>query len=501
MRPNRIVWGLIFTLALLLVLLATLFFRMLNYSPEQQVVEGIKPQAVGDDAVSRLSQAIQIQTISALTDSQQRQLNFQQFHDFLAQSFPRVHATMEVSRINDFALLYRWPGTNTSLKPVLLLSHQDVVPIEPGTEQDWQYPPFAGTIAQGFVWGRGAWDDKSILMASLEALEMLLAAGVQPNRTLMLAFGHDEEVGGELGAKAIAGIFEQQGLRFEFILDEGGVIGLDLVPGISQPVAMIATAEKGYLTLRLTTEDQGGHSSVPPKITAVGRLARAVSRLQDQPLPAKLTQPVRDMFAVLGPQMPWTKRLVLSNQWLFESLLVAQMASNRSTQAYVRTTTAPTMLKAGVKENVLPQTATAIVNFRLLPGDSRQAVIQQVRQIIADDAVQVQVEEAGSISSEPSPVSSRKSAAFKLLEKSIRQVNPDVLVSPALLFGATDSRHFSKLSDNIFRYTPIRISAADIKRIHGTDERIAVADYQNAIRFYIQLITNSVIKPALPTDG
>jgi len=498
-KRNKAVTGVVFVLALLLVLIIILFSRMLSFTSEQLPVTPVKPQAIPESAVKRLSQSVQIQTISALSDTAQRVQNFQRFHTFLAQSFPRVHAELEIARVNDFGLVFKWQGSDASLKPALLLSHQDVVPIEPGTEFDWLYPPFAGEVAEGYLWGRGAWDDKSTLMASLEALEMLLTAGAQPVRSLMLAFGHDEEVGGERGAAAIAELFRQQDLVFDYILDEGAVIGVGLIPGVEQPVAMVATSEKGYLTLRLTTEGQGGHSSVPPAITAVGRLARAVTRLQEQPLPAKLTQPVRDMLEALGPHMPWSKRLALSNLWLFEPLLVSQMAGSRSTQAHVRTTTAPTMLTAGVKENVLPQSASAIVNFRILPGQTRQQVIRQVENVIADDAVQV--EENGSISSEPSAVSGKKSNAFKTLVRSIRQVNPDVLVSPVLLFGATDSRHFGGLSENIYRFTPIRITGKDFKRIHGTNERIAVSDYKNAIRFYYQLITNTVIRPMPLTDG
>ncbi|MEH6358569.1 MAG: M20 family peptidase [Pseudomonadales bacterium] len=499
LKRNRIVSGLAIGLVFVLILAIALIVRTLNFSPVLTAVSEVPKQHIPAEAITRLSQAVQIQTISALSDDNLRQQRFQQFHDFLTRSFPRVSAELSLIPVNGDALLYRWQGSNASLKPILLLSHQDVVPVEPGTEQDWQYPPFAGAVADGFVWGRGAWDDKSTLMASLEALEMLLKEGEKPTRTLMLAFGHDEEVGGEQGAAAIAEQFRKQGLEFEFILDEGAVIGMGLVPGVSQPVAMIATAEKGYLTLRLTTEGQGGHSSVPPAVTAVGRLAKAVGRLQDEPLPAKLTEPVRDMFEALGPHMPWSKRLVLSNLWLFEPLLVSQMAGSRSTQAHVRTTTAPTMLTAGVKENVLPQTASAIVNFRILPGQSSQQVIQQVQDIIADDLVQI--EDAGSISSEPSPISNRNSAAFDALSLAIRQVNPDVLVSPALLFGATDSRHFGGLSANVFRFTPIRISGKDFSRLHGTNERIAVADYENAIRFYFQLITNTVVNPVSSNDG
>lgn len=485
--------ALLVCLMIVLVLLAILVVKTLTFSSHPGQVEPVAEVSLDGKSVDRLSRAVQISTVSSLQDKRRRDENLSLFHAFLRESFPRVHQSLSLTLINEFALLYEWPGSDASLKPALLLSHQDVVPIEPGTEADWQYPPFSGEQAEGYVWGRGAWDDKSTLMASLEALEILLAEGAKPKRTLMLAFGHDEEVGGEQGAAAIAQYLEQQGKEFAFVLDEGAVIGMGLVPGVEQPVALIATAEKGYLTLKLTTQGQGGHSSAPPAITTVGRLAQAVSRLQAQPLPPKMTEPVRDMFAVLGPQMSFEKRFWLANLWLFEPMVVSKMADDRSTQAHVRTTTAPTMLTAGVKENVLPQAAEAVVNFRLLPGQSRDSVIEAVRKIINDD--QVAVSEAGVISSEPSPVSNSDSYGYRQLAKTIRQVNPDVLVAPALLFGATDSRYYTGLSDQVFRFTPIRIAPSDFKRIHGTNERIAIEDYKNAIRFYHQLVTNVVINP------
>lgn len=491
--PKVLKRALLVCLVLVLVLLAILVVKTLTFSSHLEQVEPVAEISLDEESVDRLSKAVQIPTLSSLQDMRQRDGNLLSFHAFLRQSFPRVHESISLTLINEFALLYEWPGSDASLKPALLLSHQDVVPIEPGTEADWLYPPFSGEQAEGYVWGRGAWDDKSTLMASLEALELLLAAGEKPKRTLVLAFGHDEEVGGEEGAAAIAQYLEQQGKEFAFVLDEGAVIGMGLVPGVEQPVALIATAEKGYLTLKLTTQGQGGHSSVPPAVTAVGRLAQAVSRLQAQPLPPKLTQPVIDMFTALGPQLSFEKRFWLANLWLFEPMVVSKMADSRSTQAHVRTTTAPTMLAAGVKENVLPQTAEAIVNFRLLPGQSRDSVMETVRRIINDD--QVTVSEAGAISSEPSPVSNSNSYGYRQLAKAIRQVNPDVLVAPALLFGATDSRYYTGLSDQVFRFTPIRIAPDDLKRIHGTNERIAIDDYKNAIRFYHQLIMNVVINP------
>jgi carboxypeptidase PM20D1 len=491
--------GVTIVLALVLALAGVLFVKALFYSAPSTSIEAVDRVDVPAGAASRLSEAIRIQTISALPDEAVRKARFQAFQAFLEKAYPLVHAALTVEKLNEFGLLYAWKGKNPGLKPILLLSHQDVVPVEEGTEADWTYPPFSGAIEEGFIWGRGAWDDKSTLLASLEALEKMLSEGRQPERTLMLAFGHDEEVGGRQGAGEIAKYLENQGVQFEFVLDEGGVIGKGLVPGVAQPVALIGTAEKGYLTLELSAEGPGGHSSMPPSITAIGRLARAIDRLQSKPFPARLTEPVRGMLDSLGPHMPWQKRLVLANLWLFEPLVVSQMAAGHSTQAHVRTTTAPTILDAGVKENVLPQSASATINFRLLPGETRESAIETVKRAIGDERVAVR--ETGQIGAEPSAVSSRESYGFKALLTAIRQTNGDVLVSPALLFGATDSRYYAGVTESIFRYTPIRIGKGDVKRIHGTNERIAVPDYENAIRFYYQLLLNTVINPEPSADG
>lgn len=258
MQRSGVFLGVTIVLALVLTLAGVLFVKALFYSAPSTSIEAVDRVDVPAGAASRLSEAIQIQTISALPDEAVRKARFQAFQAFLEKAYPLVHAALTVEKLNEFGLLYAWKGKNPGLKPILLLSHQDVVPVEEGTEADWTYPPFSGAIEEGFIWGRGAWDDKSTLLASLEALEKMLSEGRQPERTLMLAFGHDEEVGGRQGAGEIAKYLENQGVQFEFVLDEGGVIGKGLVPGVAQPVALIGTAEKGYLTLELSAEGPGG---------------------------------------------------------------------------------------------------------------------------------------------------------------------------------------------------------------------------------------------------
>ena len=473
-----------------LILVVVVLIRTFQFESKVEPVAPVAPIALREGSVARLAEAVQIPTISSLLKQPQGEQPFLAFQRFLASQFPLVHQHLDKETINDYSLLYTWQGKQPELKPILLLSHIDVVPVEPGTEYDWQQPAFAGVIDGGYVWGRGVWDDKSTLMASLEAVELMLAAGVQPQRTLMLAFGHDEEIGGQQGAVATAALLEGRGVEFEFVLDEGANISEGRF-GVAEPVALVSVAEKGYLTLELTAAGPGGHSSVPPAMTAVGRLSRAVDKLQNQPLEAAMNAPTIAMFEALGADLPFVPRMLWANRWLFEPVIINEMVKDKLTAALVRTTTAPTMLSAGVKENVLPQSAQATVNFRLAPGDSSADVLARVQQIIDDDQVEVVI--AGDIHSEPSTVATTESYGYQQISLAARQVVPDLKVVPFLLFGATDSRHYQAVSKAIYKFSAIQLAAGEDSNIHGTNERIPVAGYEGLIRFYYQLLDNAVV--------
>ncbi|MFT4615620.1 MAG: carboxypeptidase PM20D1, partial [Bacteroidia bacterium] len=328
------------------------------------------PVSAGEGAAERLAEAVRFKTISYQDRTLIDYAEFTRFHSFLRESFPRVFSTLEVETVSDHSLLMRWPGADNSLEPVLFTAHMDVVPIEPGTEQDWPQPPFAGVIADGNIYGRGTLDDKQGVMGLLEATESLLAEGFAPERTLVLAFGHDEEISGRDGAVSIARLMRSRGWHFAWMVDEGGMLISDhpMLPG--KTMAIINIAEKGYLTLTLVAKGQGGHSSRPPKISTIGRLSAALARLERNPFPARLVGPVRAMLESMAPHMDQPERFVFSNLWLTEGMVAKQMAESPLTQSYVRTTTALTMFNAGIKENVVPQRAEAKVNFRLLPGDT-----------------------------------------------------------------------------------------------------------------------------------
>ncbi len=487
---NMIRKALIGLAGLFLVLVAVVAGNTLTTRAPLPTPEPAATDRIGfrDQAALRLAEAVRFRTISYGPGAPVEAAAFDALDSFLVRSYRRVHAVLGRESVNRFSRLYRWQGSEPDLKPILLIGHLDVVPVEEGTEGDWSEPPFAGIVADGAIWGRGTLDDKPAVLGPLEAIEYLLGQGVaRPKRTVYLAFGHDEELGGADGAGKIAALLAERGVRLAFTLDEGSIVAHDLVPGVDRPVALVGTAEKGYLSLELTARAEGGHSSMPPRTTAVGKLARAIDRLQTNPLPAALEPPASDMFEFLAPRMALPMRAVMANRWLFEPLIVARLEGSPSTNAMVRTTIAPTIVRGGVKDNVLPTEARGVINFRILPGETIASVIEYVRRTVDDPDVDVRPVGDGN---EPSPVSDSGSASFAALGRTVMQVFPDVAVAPALVIAGTDSKHYVGLAENSYRFLPVRLGPKDLARFHGTDERITVESYAEVIRFYVRLLRN-----------
>ena len=480
---KRIGFALLGLLVILLVILAAraIAFRSRQIAPPPAVQMSFDRAA----ALERLSRAIQFRTVSNHDPAQTSFDEFTRLHDFLHQAFPHVAKQLPREIVGGHSLLYTWKGADGALKPMLLLAHMDVVPAD---DQSWRYPPFSGALAGGHVWGRGAMDDKASMLAILESVEHLLSEGFRPKRTVYLAFGHDEETGGHRGAAKIAELLRSRGVSLEIVVDEGLNILNGIVPGTDSPVALIGIAEKGYLSLRLTAQAAGGHSSIPPPENAIGILSRALQRLDGAPFPSRLSGATRQMLEFLGPEMSWSNRLALANLWLFDPLVRNRLAQSPLTNAAIRTTSAPILFHAGVAETVLPAEASAVVNLRLLPGDSIAGAVAHVRRTIDDPRIAVT---ALPVQMESSAVSDVGSAAFELVQKTIRQIVPAALMAPGLLVAATDSRHYAALTPNIFRFLPIALGPEDAKRYHGVDERISFDDYERCVRFYAQLIRNS----------
>lgn len=478
---------------ILVGLVAILVVRALTLPGLQAKVPALAKTSVDEDgAVARLASAIRFETVSHQDPAQTRADVFEAFQRWLAESYPVLHARLERERTPEGSLVFTWRGSNASLEPLLLLAHQDVVPATEGADR-WTHPPFAGEVADGFVWGRGAIDDKSPLIALCEAVERLATDGFQPTRTVILAFGHDEEVGGEDGAARIAARFAERGMRAHLVLDEGfGIIGSGMVPGLAAPLAGIGIAEKGYVTLELRADVAGGHSSTPAADTAIGVLARAIRALEERPMPGRIGDVTGAFFDHIAPEASFPLRLALGNRWLIGPLLVKALGHSAATNALIRTTTAPTMLVAGEKENVIAPTARAWVNFRVLPGDRVEDVRRHAEAAIADPRVTV-IEGKGT--REPSAVSPTDGAAFALLRNTIREVFPDAIVAPALVLGGTDARYYGVVTSNVYRFVPFRFGPTDLTRVHGIDERIAVDSFVDGIRFYVRLLQSGAGTP------
>lgn len=477
-----------FALLGLVVLGALLAARAARQAPQPH---GQKAAAIAGPidrqaAATTLAAAIRVPTVSG--DAPPSDAVFASFHTLLAERFPAVHRALELERPAGPAsppvpsLLYTWRGSRPDLDPLVLLAHQDVVPV--ADPEAWEHPPFAGDIDGDFVWGRGAIDDKGSLVAILSAVERLAASGRRPVRTVHLAIGHDEELRGA-GAAAIAESLRARNVRPALVLDEGLLVTQGVAPGVARPVAFVGVAEKGYATVDLTVEMDGGHSSVPARESAIGVLARAVARLESEPPPARLDASTARMFEVLGREMSGAGRVVTANLWLLRPVLRRMVDRTPAGAAMLRTTVAPTIFAAGIKENVLAPRATATVNLRLLPGDSVAAAVERLGATIGDPRVLLETR-PGAL--DPSPVSTTEGDGYAALDRAIRRAFPDAAVVPWLMVGATDARHYSAFTDRVYRFAPLRLGPEDLERFHGRDERVSIDGLADAILFYELLL-------------
>lgn len=432
-----------------------------------------------------LAEAARMKTISWSPTAETEGDAFLAFHNWLENTFPNAHRTLRREVVNDYSLLYHWKGSDPSRKPIGILGHMDVVPIEPGTEGDWTHPPFDGVIEGGFVWGRGVLDDKSTVVLTMEAIEKLTAEGFVPSQDIYLAFGHDEEIGGQRGAVKIVETLKARSIQFDWIIDEGLTILDGYLDYINGPLAVLGVVEKGFLTLKLTARDPGGHSSTPSTDTAVSKLARAVVRVQSNPFPIEIDDQDAARIRSTAGEMPFWDRLMSANLWLFEPLVKAQLAQSPYSAAQFRTTTAATVFNAGTKENILPQEATALINFRLHPRDTIDIVIERTRTTINDSSIEIEIY---AIPSNPPSPSNIDGVAYALIEQALGNSFGPIAATPSLVVGATDSRFYTDVASEIFRFTPVVMTLEQFSGFHGTNERVAVEGLGRSVMFYEQLI-------------
>ncbi|KYG75797.1 M20 family peptidase [Roseivirga spongicola] len=474
-------------LSLVVLLVAYVLIKTFTFKSQQLEVAVIDKLQIEDNSVTNLQTALRLKTISFEDPAEFDSSQFHLFNTFLKDEYPLSDSLLNHRIFNEFSHLYEWRGSNTELKPIVLMGHIDVVPI--ASPDKWSVEPFGAEIKDGKIWGRGTIDDKFSVIGIMEAVEMLLKEDFQPERTIYLAFGHDEEVGGDFGAVAMVEHLKSKGIEAEYVLDEGYAITQKLIPGIDTDVAMIGIAEKGSTTIEFTVDMEGGHSSQPSPETAIDVLAKAISRLKEEPMEATLSEAMQGFMNQLGPEMGFVNKMAFANKSLFKPIIIAtyEGASNAG-NALIRTTTAPTIFEAGIKENVIPTTARALVNFRIIPGQTAEDVMEHCLAVMDDERVKAKFY---GFNTNPSPVSPMDSWGYETINRSIKQVFEATFTAPNLVIAATDSRHFSPISKNIYRFVPYHINEQNINTFHGIDEHILVEDYKNAIRFYRQLILNS----------
>ncbi len=472
--------GIILILLLIIIVIKTITFKSLQIETEK-----VSIPVFGNESVTHLSEAVRFPTISYSVGSPIDTAAFKGFHNFLSGAYPLIHSKLKKETFSGLSLLYTWEGKNTNLKPVILTAHMDVVPA--GENNSWAKPPFSGENDGTYIWGRGTLDDKAAMISIMEVVERLLAENYQPERTFYLAFGHDEEINGLKGAAVIAAALKERGVEAESIIDEGYAVTIGMVTMIRRQVALIGTSEKGYLSVSMTVEMEGGHSAYPEKETAITVLSKAVTNIGNNQMKAKITEPVNDFIRYIGPEMPFYARAIFANKWLFKGLILKIYQGSKTSNALVRTTTVPTIFNAGIKDNVIPAKAEAVVNFRILPGETSDDVMEHLKAVVSDDRVRILKLDGFS---EPAPVSPVDVPGFQTIQKTIRQVYPEALVAPTMMLAASDSRKYIGVCRNIYNFAPIIVTSEDLARTHGLDERNKIEDFKRGMGFYYLLIKN-----------
>ncbi len=467
-------------LGLLVCFVGVLAVRALRFTPKAASLPQASPVIVDEEgAIRRFQAMIQKKTVSYVDRSKMDQKEFAAFRELLPTLYPKVHAACQREIIGSGGMLYTWKG-KSSAAPSVLMAHYDVVPVK---EEDWKEPPFSAALKDGEIWGRGTLDTKCTLHGVLEAAEGLLAEGFQPENDLYFAFGGDEEIMGE-DAPAMVRELEGRGVKPAFVLDEGGAIVEGVFPGVKQSAALIGIAEKGTVSMEVTATGKGGHASTPPVRQSLTVLARAILRMQ-KPMPFTLTKPAMELFDAMGRYSGFAFRLIFANLWCFAPLLdVICKKSGGELNALVRTTCAFTMARGAEAFNVLPREATAGVNLRLIPGDTMEQAKRRLEKAVGDPGVTFTIRQGQN----PSAISKTYDGAWERLVTAIRQTYPQALVAPYLMVAATDSRHYCRISDNVYRFGGMPLSKEQRGLIHNADERIPVALLGDYIAFFTRLI-------------
>lgn len=470
-------------LGLLGALILFMFIRTLCCKATEFSAGEFSARTFDENEISKhLSEAVQIPTVSMTGDYEGVEQPFHDYHAYLEKTYPLIHKTAEKTIISGFSLVYRFKGKNSNLKPGAFLAHQDVVP---APAEGWEVDPFSGAIKDGFIYGRGTQDMKGTQIALLEGMEKLLSEGFVPERDIYFCFGHDEETFTEDGAPEIVKWFKSKNIELEFVIDEGGTVIDGKLIGIDKFIGLIGTCEKGAVNLKLTVEKAGGHASNPAKPSACATLAKALIKIENNPMPSKWTDATKELFKTLAPHMPFYIKFVLVNRDILSPILKIVFKKIPITNALISTTFAQTMLKGSNAENVIPPRVTANINSRIITGITRQEVIDYTQKLVGKE---VKVE--GWDGTEATPESPTNTDAYANLNMSIKQIFPDMVTAPYMFIANSDARYFYPVCDNVYRFTPFLVTPDDQKRIHAINERVAISDMVKASQFFAQCIEN-----------
>ena len=472
-------------LVLIILLVLVLAIKTANFKIDAPASSGVTTVLSKDrtGAVEKLSKAVRVKTISNIDYTKVDWNEFEKYVKLMEELYPLVHSKLVREFVNGHSLVYQWTGKDSKRKPILVTAHMDVVPVEKGTEQDWKYGPFSGEIAEGYVWGRGTLDTKIHMITALEAVELSLKEGFVPERDIYLAFGHDEEVGGKQGAIYLVEHFKKKGIQFEYLIDEGGCVTDGTIKDIKEPLALIGIAEKGFANIKISVSGDGGHSSMPPRHSALGTLAKVMINLENNQCKLELTKPVEEFLMKTGPAMNRTNKLILANLWLFKGLFMEIFSGSKSGNAMLRTTTAVTMAEASMQANVLPQKAVAVANFRIRHGETGEGLIRHIREVNKGLELDVEILQLD----EPSAISSSKTEGYGTIEKLIKELYSDAIIAPYVMLGGSDARKYEPVCDNMYRFTPYRISNDQLGGMHGTNESISVDNINRCTEFFYRL--------------
>lgn len=468
-------------LTLIAVFLAVILVRTAMFRPlPQPATDNSAVSFDKDAATDALAQLVRCKTVSYNDRTLEDEAEFQKLVSLLPQLYPLVFAACSFRQLPDRALLFRWPGKSDAA-PAVLMAHYDVVPVD---EERWEKPPFSGIIEDGVLWGRGTLDTKVTFNGVLFAANHLISQGYQPENDIYFAFSGGEEVNG-LGAVNIVNFFKENGITPALVVDEGGAVVENVFPGVKTPCGLIGIAEKGMINAQFRTLSSGGHASAPKPHTPVGILSAACKKVEDHPFKMKLTKPAAEMFDTLGRHSTFLYRMIFANLWCFGWVLdLLGKLSGGEINALLRTTVAFTQMEGSSARNVIPPEAKMVANMRLNPEDTVESALEYLKKTVNNEAVEVSALE----SFQPSPISETGCDAWDKVAAAVAETWRGCIVSPYLMVQCSDSRHYGSISNHVYRFSAMDLTAAERASIHGHNEKIRLETLASAVEFYIRLM-------------